>query len=110
MRKVVSGKIRVKKRKNPGNCNVLPRFLRKQRQLRKLAFHFKKIKSLKKQKLYESIVYGGLEKKVKFGGVKASMLLKTHVEKMPENCLAKMFMKINDLKHSCQDIYDNTGT
>ena len=65
---------------------------------------------MKRNKLPESMIYGVREKKVKFSGVKAVMLLKTTAEKMPENCLAKMFMKIKDLNHPCQDIYDNKGT
>src|SRR5271157_524311 len=41
---------------------------------------------------------------------KAGMLLKTHVEKMSAQGLAKIFMKIKGLCYSCQDMYEKKGT
>jgi hypothetical protein len=39
----------------------------------------------------------------------STMLLKTHVEKMTDNCLSTMLMKTNELNRFFHDIHDKKG-
>jgi hypothetical protein len=43
-------------------------------------------------------------------GLRFIKLLKTHVEKMSAFRLAMIFMKTNELEHSCQDVDENKGS
>ena len=50
------------------------------------------------------------KKKGRFFGIKAGMLLKTHVEKMSHFCLSTISMKINGLWVSFHDVIESKGS